>query len=114
MTYVVEPRDPITLPDRGPLGHFLPFDRGVLDVPRLGAPTAAPSAQNADGEWEVLVKRGGELSSIYYAFDPADVRRPTSDVRRPTSKAGPAASRRTGCAWRTSARSPPSGSMYRR
>ncbi|MGK5641087.1 homogentisate 1,2-dioxygenase [Streptomyces sp. URMC 126] len=70
VTYVVETRDPLTLPERGPLGHFLPFDRGVLDVPRLDA----PSPRNADGEWEVLVKRDGELSSIFYAFDPADVR----------------------------------------
>ncbi|KUL55334.1 hypothetical protein ADL22_00050 [Streptomyces sp. NRRL F-4489] len=73
VTYVMETRDPLTLPERGPLGHFLPFDRGVLDVPRLDAGLPVPSAQNADGEWEVLVKRGGELSSIFYAFDPADV-----------------------------------------
>ncbi|MEV8311861.1 homogentisate 1,2-dioxygenase [Streptomyces flavidovirens] len=72
VTYVVEAREPITLPERGPLGHFLPFDRGVLDIPRLDAQPAAPSAQNADGEWEVLAKREGELSSIFYAFDPAD------------------------------------------
>lgn len=73
VTYVVETREPITLPDRGLLGHFLPFDRGVLDVPRLDADITVPTAQNADGEWEVLVKRGGELSSIFHAFDPADV-----------------------------------------
>ncbi|MBC2874681.1 MULTISPECIES: homogentisate 1,2-dioxygenase [Streptomyces] len=71
--YVVETREPLTLPERGPLGHFLPFDRGVLDVPRLDARATVPSARNADGEWEVLVKRDGRLSSIFYAFDPADV-----------------------------------------
>ncbi|MGI5335933.1 homogentisate 1,2-dioxygenase [Streptomyces sp. CA-181903] len=73
VTYVVETRDPIVLPERGPLGHFLPFDRGVLEVPRLDAGPPPHSAENADGEWEVLVKRDGELSSIFYAFDPADV-----------------------------------------
>ncbi|MBU3863677.1 homogentisate 1,2-dioxygenase [Streptomyces sp. 4503] len=72
-TYVVETREPITLPERGLLGHFLPFDRGVLDVPRLDANIPVPSAQSPAGEWEVLVKRAGELSSIFYAFDPADV-----------------------------------------
>ncbi|MGX1755364.1 homogentisate 1,2-dioxygenase [Streptomyces lydicus] len=73
LTYVVETREPITLPERGMLGHFLPFDRGVLDVPRLDAGSTVPSAQNPAGEWEVLVQRAGELSSIFYAFDPADV-----------------------------------------
>ncbi|MCZ1008978.1 homogentisate 1,2-dioxygenase [Streptomyces lydicus] len=73
LTYVVETREPITLPERGMLGHFLPFDRGVLDVPRLDAGITVPSAQNPAGEWEVLVQRAGELSSIFYAFDPADV-----------------------------------------
>jgi hypothetical protein len=73
LTYVVETREPVALPDRGLLGHFLPFDRGVLDVPQLAPQPMGISAENADGEWEVLVKRDGELSSIFYAFDPADV-----------------------------------------
>ncbi|MFJ8650060.1 homogentisate 1,2-dioxygenase [Streptomyces sp. NPDC093546] len=73
LTYVVQTREPIVLPERGPLGHFLPFDRGVLDVPRLDAREAVPAPADASGEWEVLITRDGELSSIFYAFDPADV-----------------------------------------
>ncbi|MFF8610953.1 homogentisate 1,2-dioxygenase [Streptomyces sp. NPDC015346] len=73
LTYVVETREPVALPERGLLGHFLPFDRGLLDVPQLDPQPMGISAENADGEWEVLVKRDGELSSIFYAFDPADV-----------------------------------------
>jgi homogentisate 1,2-dioxygenase len=70
MAYVIETTAPVHLPDRGPLGHFLPFDVGVLDIPRLDALT--PSSQD-EGEWEIVVKRGGKLSSIFYPFDPMDV-----------------------------------------
>jgi homogentisate 1,2-dioxygenase len=70
MAYVIETTAPVHLPNRGPLGHFLPFDVGVLDIPRLDALT--PSSQD-EGEWEIVVKRGGKLSSIFYPFDPMDV-----------------------------------------
>jgi homogentisate 1,2-dioxygenase len=70
LAYIVETTAPIHLPDRGPLGHFLPFDISVVDVPRLERNSPADGEA---GEWEIVVKREEELSSIFYPFDPMDV-----------------------------------------
>lgn len=70
--YVFESRASLSLPDRSALGHFLPFDIGVLDIPQL--PAALPTPPDDDrNHWEILAKRDGELSSIVYDFDPMDV-----------------------------------------
>ena len=71
LSYVMETAAPIGVADRTMLGHYLPFDTAVLEVPTLGPADA--SAQGTDGEWEILVKRGGETSSVFYDFDPMDV-----------------------------------------
>ena len=70
LAYVIETTAAIRIPDRGLIGHFLPFDVEVLDIPQL---TPGGSANGGAGEWEVLVKREGALSSIFYPFDPMDV-----------------------------------------
>ncbi|MFC5745355.1 homogentisate 1,2-dioxygenase [Actinomadura rugatobispora] len=72
LSYVVETTAAVGVPDRGLLGHFLPFDIGVLDVPRLDALRAHGSGLDGP-EWEIVVKRGERLSSIFHPFDPLDV-----------------------------------------
>ncbi|MEV4641988.1 homogentisate 1,2-dioxygenase [Actinoplanes sp. NPDC049548] len=69
LAYLIETTSSIRIPERGLLGQFLPFDTGVLDIPQL--PSQAPADE--PGEWEIVVKRAGELSSIFYPFDPIDV-----------------------------------------
>ena len=56
------------LPDRGLLGPHAFFDPAVLETPKLDV---AFKAQR-DGEWQVSVKRRGELSTITYPFNPLD------------------------------------------
>lgn len=73
LAYVVETFDEVGVPDRGLLGHFLPFDVGVLDVPRLAALEDWRALEPDRDEWEIVVKRDGLLSSIFYDFDPLDV-----------------------------------------
>lgn len=71
LSYVMETTESIAVADRAMLGHFLPFDTAVLEVPILDRSVAVPADTN--GEWEVLLKRAGETSSIFYDFDPLDV-----------------------------------------
>lgn len=63
---VIESKTEIRLPDKGMLGRNALFDSGVIETPSP-APTLA-----TDGEWELVVKRCGELTSIFYPFDPID------------------------------------------
>ncbi|MEC3997085.1 homogentisate 1,2-dioxygenase [Actinacidiphila sp. DG2A-62] len=70
LAYIIETRSAIRIPDRGLLGQFLPFDIGVLDTPQLER-NEPPSQEQ--GEWEIVVKREEQLSSIFYPFDPLDV-----------------------------------------
>jgi homogentisate 1,2-dioxygenase len=70
LAYFIETTSPVLVGDRRMLGHFLPFDTAVLEVPTL-APTG-PTSDNQT-EWEVVLKRSGELTSIFYDFDPLDV-----------------------------------------
>lgn len=57
------------LPERGILGPHAFFDPAVLDTPKLDD---AFRAQAGDGEWKVVVKRRGALSTITYPFNPLD------------------------------------------
>lgn len=66
--YIVQTSQPVAFPDRGLLGSFVPFDLGVLEIPE-----PAPYVDGGEGEWEVVVKRGDELTSYFYPFDPMDV-----------------------------------------
>ena len=56
------------LPERGLLGPHALFDPAVLETPKLDA---AFKAQR-DGEWQVQVKRRGEITTITYPFNPLD------------------------------------------
>ena len=57
------------LPDRGLVGPHAVFDPAILDVPEIDE---AFLAQQNEREWRILVKRGGEVSTIVYPFNPLD------------------------------------------
>lgn len=54
------------LPDRGLLGRHALFDPAVLEVPEA-------EAVEEEGEFTVVVKRGGEDTRVTYPFHPCDV-----------------------------------------
>lgn len=56
------------LPERGILGPHAVFDPAALETPRLDD---AFKSQR-DGDWKVLVKRRGKLSTITYPYNPLD------------------------------------------
>jgi homogentisate 1,2-dioxygenase len=56
----------IQLPDRGMLGRHALFDPAIIDVPE-------PEPHDEPGEFEVRVRRDGEMSTITYPFHPFDV-----------------------------------------
>jgi homogentisate 1,2-dioxygenase len=56
-------------PDKGLVGQHAIFDPAILDVPQLDEPFRA---QTADGDWTVMVKRHGAISTIRYPFNPLD------------------------------------------
>ena len=67
LSLIVQARGEIGFPDRGNIGHYAPFDYGVIETPE-------PEATPDDGrEWELRIKRRGQLSSVFYAFCPLDV-----------------------------------------
>jgi homogentisate 1,2-dioxygenase len=57
------------LPDRGLVGPHAIFDPAMLDAPVIND---AFKAQQGAGEWRVLVKRRGQISTITYPFNPLD------------------------------------------
>jgi homogentisate 1,2-dioxygenase len=67
---IIETPERITVPDRGPLGQHALFDKGVLAVPELGT-VVPPETQGQ--EWEVHIKRQGNLTRVIYPFYPMDV-----------------------------------------
>lgn len=56
------------LPERGILGPHAQFDPAALDTPKLDDAFRA----QRDGEWNVKVRRRGQLSTITYPFNPLD------------------------------------------
>ncbi|WP_322027950.1 homogentisate 1,2-dioxygenase [Burkholderia sp. BCC1977] len=60
---------PYSLPDRGPLGKYVPFDPGVMDHPLIDD---AFRAQQGGGTWQVRVKRCQQLSVVTYPYNPLD------------------------------------------
>jgi homogentisate 1,2-dioxygenase len=68
---VIETRGELGFPDRGPLGQHALFDPAVLEVPTPSAEGSTLPARG--GEWEVRVKRQGQLTRVYYPFCPLDV-----------------------------------------
>lgn len=67
---IIETPTAVQLPERGPLGRHALFDPAVLTIPDLAAP---PPDAGSRREWEVRIKRQGELTSVYYPFYPMDV-----------------------------------------
>ena len=56
------------LPERGILGPHALFDPAALDTPKLDDAFRA----QRDGEWQVIVKRRNQISTITYPFNPLD------------------------------------------
>jgi len=55
---IVQARGEIGFPERGNIGHYAPFDYGVLETPE-------PKPVQDDGcEWELLVKRHGRATRL--------------------------------------------------
>lgn len=57
------------LPDKGLVGPHAIFDPAILDTPAINDKF---KAQQGDGEWQVVVKRKDQLSTITYPFNPLD------------------------------------------
>jgi len=78
---VIETRGELGFPDRGLLGQHALFDPALIEVPTpsaegMGSPSGLlPGSTLAahNGEWEVRVKRLGELTHVFYPFCPLDV-----------------------------------------
>ena len=57
------------LPEKGLVGPHAIFDPAVLDTPALDE---AFEAQKSETEWQVRVKRLGQISTVTYPFNPLD------------------------------------------
>ncbi|HJT19169.1 MAG TPA: homogentisate 1,2-dioxygenase [Nitrospira sp.] len=68
--FIVETPEPVTVPDRGPLGQHALFDKGVLVAPELSM-VEPPDAHGR--EWEVRIRRQGIWTTVTYPFYPMDV-----------------------------------------
>jgi homogentisate 1,2-dioxygenase len=66
----VAARGALGLPERGLLGQHALFDPAVVAVPTPGeATTLLP---DAEGEYELRVLKGGEVTRIFYPFSPIE------------------------------------------
>ncbi len=67
VSLIIQTLGELDFPQRGNIGHYAPFDYGVVETPE-------PKAVEDDGrEWELRVKRKDQLTSIFYDFCPLDV-----------------------------------------
>jgi homogentisate 1,2-dioxygenase len=66
---VFEAASEIELPDRGMLGRHAQFDPMVMRVPQIPA-VERKSGANAQGEYELRIKREGEWTRVFYPFNP--------------------------------------------
>ena len=67
---VIETAGEVKLPERGMLGQHALFDPAVLRVPTPGERSTLPPQS---GEWQVVIQRQGQRTSVYYPHDPFDV-----------------------------------------
>ena len=65
---VVETASELRIPDRGLLGRHALFDPDVMDVP-----DPAKLTEQKGEEHELRIQRGGQLTRVFYPFDPLDV-----------------------------------------
>jgi len=64
---ILETKGQIGFPERGNIGHYAPFDYGVIETPE-------PKPIEDDGnEWELRIKRRNQTTSVFYNFCPLDV-----------------------------------------
>jgi homogentisate 1,2-dioxygenase len=68
---VVESALELQVPDYGLLGRHAPFDPTLVVVPEPSAGDTDSEREN--GEWEVVIRHGGQTSTIVYPHDPCDV-----------------------------------------
>jgi homogentisate 1,2-dioxygenase len=61
--------DSYGLPDKGIAGQHAVFDAAALDTPRIDD---AFRSQQAGGDWRVVIKRRGRLSTQRFSFNPLD------------------------------------------
>jgi homogentisate 1,2-dioxygenase len=66
---VIESASEITLPDRGMLGRHAQFDPMVMRIPELCLEEKKTGA-NQHGEYELLIKRQEQWTSVYYPWHP--------------------------------------------
>lgn len=67
---IIESKGEISFPEKGLLGQHALFDIGVVQVPELEANTFKPGG---DGTYEVRIRRLGEVTHVFYPFNPHDV-----------------------------------------
>jgi len=65
---LIESAGEITVPDRNQLGPHAQFDPAMIDTPE-----PEPVPEDDGREWAVHIKRGGELTRVFYPFYPNDV-----------------------------------------
>ncbi len=66
---ITESRGSYRQPDRGMLGHHALYDPALINVPE-----PQEKAIEKRDEWEVRIKRAGELTSVFYPFCPIEMR----------------------------------------
>ena len=67
---VIEAYSEVNFPEKGMLGQHALFDPAVLQVP---TPEPSSLPPGASGEWELRVLHAGEVTRIFYPFNPHDV-----------------------------------------
>lgn len=67
---VLEAYSELRFPEKGMLGQHALFDPAVLQVPN---PEASSLGPNADGEFELRILNAGEVTKVFYPFNPHDV-----------------------------------------
>lgn len=67
---LIESPSELEIPDRGQLGRHAFFDPGVIEIPQAAVSKAPPTHGK---EWEIVLKREGQFTSVFYPFNPLDV-----------------------------------------
>lgn len=69
---VIESHSEVSLPDRGMLGRHAQFDPMVMNIPELPR-GERKSGQTSEGEYELLIKREGAWTRVFYPWNPLNV-----------------------------------------
>lgn len=67
---IIQSKAEFDQPDRGLLGQHALYDPAALTVPD---PAPGAAEENEEGEWEVRIRCEGEISKVFYPFNPLDV-----------------------------------------